>query len=196
MSPEETSEKEQYANWKTPETGEKKWGEYVEDPNKVYYHGSPDDYDLDPEKTDSTFGGELYVTDDITRADKHAVGENAKIHELNLRLKKVFEFDKLISIAEANELMQKAGFEPLPDWEWNSMGQDTTTMGTLHGKLFEDLKKRMSEEVGEDATGATLNKKENDLLRQLGYDAIRSAQSSDGENVWRLLHRNAYVQKR
>ena len=194
--PTENDPREQYANWKAPDVSsrdsasgpegldvkgqEHKWGEYVEDPNKIYYHGSPDDYELDPDKTDSLFGGELYVTDHKDRAMNHVVGEKAKLYELNLRLKKVFEFDEPLPLAEANRLMGLAGLPLIPEREWSQYAAGET----LHRRLSGGVVDRMTPEE-KDTTGL-INRRINDILRQAGYDAVRSPPARPGYHyAWR-----------
>ena len=171
---------------------EQKWGEYVEDPGKIYYHGSSGDFELDPDKTDPKFGGELYVTDHVDRAQKFATGNTGKLHEVNLRLKKVFEFDKPISLDDANAVLRIAGLPEIQEWEWSP----NHTMGNLHGKLSMGIAEQLKAEGNKDFTSDVINGKVNDILREAGYDAVRSPQASLGENVWRVLRKEAFVQRK
>jgi hypothetical protein len=169
------------------ENDEPKFGEYKEDPEKIFYHGSSEDYELDPEKTDPLFGGELYVTDHVSRAAGHVIGEHGKLHELKLKLKKVFEFDKVSTLDEVNEIREAAGLSKKSEDEW-----EPTTNAFVHGSIINELNKGLTSEERE--SGAGSNKLINDALRKAGYDAIRSPQASSDENVWRILKKDAFEQ--
>jgi hypothetical protein len=166
---------------------EKKFGEYAEDPDKIFYHGSSENYDLDPEKTDPVFGGELYVTDHADRAEKHAIGQHGTMHQLKLKLKKVFEFDKVSTLEEVNELRDAAGLSKLSEDEWQP-----TNNAFVHGYIANELLKKLPPEEKEKP--GMLNRLINDTLRKAGYDAIRSPQASMNENVWRILRKDAFEQ--